>query len=124
MLLADIINDSEDLMICDLAQTYGILDYKQIKPNILAALVMGLPQDSRIMLKISKAKLSYTDSVLALIFDCLQIIAFNQVHRYRKNLKRPESLYKKLMEDDKKDDYMTFGSPENYERWRKEHING
>ena len=100
MLLADIMNDSEDLMICDLAETYGILDYKQIKPNILAVLVMGLPQDSRIMRKITKAKLGFKDSVLALIFDALQVIAYNQGHK--KGAKRPESLYKKLTTEDKK----------------------
>lgn len=122
MLLADIMNDSEDLMICDLAETYGILDYKQIKPNILAVLVMGLPQDSRIMRKITKAKLGFKDSVLALIFDALQVIAYNQGHK--KGAKRPESLYKKLTTEPKKDEYMTFTSPEEFERWRKEHING
>lgn len=122
MLLADIMNDSEDLMICDLAETYGILDYKQIKPNILATLVLGLPRDSRIMMKISKAKLGYLDSVLALIFDCLQVIAYNQGHK--KGAKKPESLFKKITAEDKKDEYMTFTSPEEFERWRKEHING
>lgn len=122
MFLADILNDSEDLMICDLAETYGILDYKQIKPSILAVLVIGLPKDSRIMRKVSNAKLGYKDSVLALIFDTLQIIAYKQGHK--KGAKRPESLYKRLTAEDKKDEYMTFTSPEAFERWRKEHING
>ena len=120
MLLADIINDSEDLMICDLAETYGIIDYHQIKPDILAVLVLGLPQGSRIMRKLTNAKLSYIDSVLALIFDALQVIAYNQGHK--KGSKKPESLYKKIIAEDKKDEYMTFTSPESYERWRKEHI--
>lgn len=120
MLLADLLNDSEELIICDLAQYYHILDYSQIKPNILATLVLGLPDDSRIMRKISGAKMSYKDSVLALIFDVLQIIAFNQGHR--KGAKRPESLYKKLTtEEKKKDELMTFDTPEQYEAWRKEH---
>lgn len=120
MLLADIINDSEDLMICDLAQYYHILDYQQIKPNVLAALVMGLPNDSRIMLKIAKAKVSYKDGILALIFDMLQIIAFKQGHK--RGTQRPESLFKKLTTEEKKDELMSFDTPEEYEEWRKEHI--
>lgn len=120
MLLADILNDSEDKIICDLAQYYGILDYTQIKPNILATLVFGLPDDSRIMKEISKAKMGYKDSVLALIFDMLQIIAFKQGHK--KNAQRPESLFKKLMSVEKKDELMSFSTPEEYEEWRKEHI--
>ena len=122
MLLADILNDSEDKMICDLAQYYGILDYTQIKPNILATLVFGLPDDSRIMKEISKAKMGYKDSVLALIFDMLQIIAFKQGHK--KNAQRPESFFKKLMSVEKKDELMSFSTPEEYEKWRKEHIHG
>ena len=122
MLLADILNDSEDKIICDLAQYYGILDYTQIKPNILATLVFGLPDDSRIMKEISKAKMGYKDSVLALIFDILQIIAFKKGHK--KNAQRPESFFKKLMSVEKKDELMSFSTPEEYEEWRKEHIHG
>lgn len=121
MLLADIINDSEELMVCDLAQYYGILDYTQIKPNILAALVIGLPNDSRIMMKTAKVKLNFRDSALALIFDMLQIIAYKQGHK--KGARHPESLFKKLTTDEKpEDEYMEFNTPEEYEEWRKEHI--
>lgn len=113
-------NDSEDLMICDLAQYYHILDYTQIKPNILASLVIGLPDDSRVMRKISGSKLGYKDSVLALIFDALQIIAYNQGHK--RGAAKPESFYKKLTTEEVKEEYEEFSSPEQYEAWRKEHI--
>lgn len=107
-------------MICDLAETYHILDYKAIKPNLLATLVLGLNQDSRVMRKMRHEKLTFHDSMLALIFDCLQIIAFKQGHK--KGAKRPESLFKKLTTPEVKEELMTFSSPEDYWRWRKEHI--
>lgn len=107
-------------MICDLAQTYHILDYSVLKPNILATLVLGLGEESRVMRKLSKSKLSFEHTMLALIFDALQIIAFNQGHK--KNAKKPASVYKKLTTEQKKDELMKFASPESFERWRKEHI--
>lgn len=115
-------NDSEDLVICDLAQTYGILDYTQLKPNILATLVLGLDRDSRVMRKLRDEPITYNQSLLALIFDALQIIAFNQGHK--KGAKHPESLFKHLTEKkEEKDELMSFETPEQYEKWRKEHIN-
>lgn len=82
--------------------------------------MLGLPNESRIMLKIAGSKLTYKESALALIFDALQIIAYNQGHA--KGAKRPESLYKKLTAEKKqKDELMQFDTPEQYEEWRKEH---
>lgn len=107
-------------MICDLAETYHILDYTVLKPNTLAILVKGLSQDSRVMRHLRNEKLTYLDSMLALIFDCLRIIAYNQGHK--KGAKRPQSLFEKLTKVEKKDELMKFSSPESYERWRKEHI--
>lgn len=117
------INECEGAMICDLAETYGILDYKQLKPDLIATLVVGLKPDSRVMLHLSGNKATYIDSLLALIFDLLQIIAFKQGHK--KGAKHPESLYKKLTEEKaEKDELMAFETPEEFEKWRKEHVNG
>lgn len=109
-------------MICDLAETYGILDYKALKPNLVATLVIGLRPDSRVMMHLAKSKLNYQQTLMALIFDALQIIAFNQGHK--KHAKKPESLYKRLTTEQKRDELMSFESPEAFEAWRKEHING
>lgn len=40
-------------MICDLAETYRIYDYKALPVRTLAVLVCGLRDDSRVMQKIS-----------------------------------------------------------------------
>lgn len=107
-------------MICDLAETYGIFDYKALRPDLVATLVIGLRPDSRVMMHLAKAKLNFQQTMMALIFDALQVIAFNQGHK--KHAKKPESLYKKLTTEPKKDELMSFDSPEAYEAWRKEHI--
>lgn len=74
------------------------------------------------MRKLSKNPLTFQQTMLALIFDALQIIAFNQ--RGKKGGRKPQSLYKKLTTPQKKDELMRFASPESFERWRKEHIHG
>lgn len=109
-------------MICDLAQTYGLFNYKSLPPSLVATLVLGLGEDSRVIKKITKARLSYHDSILALIFDSLQIINYKLGHR--KGQGKPKSLYKKLTEENKKDDLKAFKSPEEFDKWRKEHVNG
>lgn len=120
--LADLLNDSEDLVICDLAETYGILDYTQIRPDTLATLVLGLGYDSRVMRKLRDDPLTYNQALLALIFDTLRTIAFNQGHK--KGAQKPESLFKYLTKKkEEKEELMKFETPDDYEKWRKEHIN-
>lgn len=109
-------------MICDLAETYGILDYKKLSPNLVATLVVGLKPESRVMMHLANSKLNYQQTLLAFIFDALRVIAFNQGHR--KGAKKPESLYKKLINPPKKDELMSFSSPDEFERWRREHVHG
>lgn len=115
-------NDCEDLIICDLAETYGIYDYRMLPPKTVATLVLGLREDSRVMMKISKARLSYKDSILALIFD--GVLAVNYKLGHKKGQEKPKSLYKKLTEVQKKDELRSFRTPEEYEKWRKEHTDG
>ena len=120
--LADILNDSEDLVICDLAETYGILDYTKIRPDTLATLVLGLGYDSRVMRKLRDDPLTYNQALLALIFDALRTIAFNQGHK--PGAQKPKSLFKHLTyKKEEKEELMKFETPEEYEKWRKGHIN-
>lgn len=84
---------------------------------------MGLREDSRVMMKISKQKLNYTEKMLALIFDALQIIAYKQGHR--KGTPKPVSLLAKLTEETKpKDELMTFGSISSFDEWRAKKMKG
>lgn len=118
MILADILEDSEDLLICDLAETYGIYDYKALPISLIATLAAGLRENSRVKMKASDQKLNYEQKLLALIFDALQIIAFKQGHR--KGAEKPKSLFKRLTETKRpKDELMSFNSASSFEEWHK-----
>lgn len=109
-------------MICDLAETYGIFNYEELSPRLVSTLVIGLRDNSRVKRKLSNSRLTFEESMLVIVFDALQAINYKLGHR--KGQEKPKSLYKKINEEKKKDDLMTFNSPEMFENWRKEHLDG
>ena len=110
------INECEDLLICDLAETYGIYDYKAMKPSLIATLTVGLPESSRVMRKYSGVSLTMDQMLLALIVDSVSNLMYGLS---RKKGKKPPSITEQLLNRDKKqkDELMSFRTPEDYERW-------
>ena len=116
MILAHLLTDSEDEIICDLAETYHILNYRELSPDLVATLVIGLPDHSRIKKKIAKKTSTLEQELLALIIDLMAISMWNRSGRKGP---KPPSIYKVLSkEDTEKDELESFDSPEEYEAWR------
>ena len=103
------------MLICDLAETYGIYDYKAMKPSLVATLAVGLPASSRIVRKESGIDLTTDQILLALIEDSLNGLIWGMGGH--KASKKPKSILKTLTEKKKKDELMSFSSPEAYEKW-------
>lgn len=106
-------------MICDLAETYHILDYTELPPTLVATLVVGLRDDARIKQKISKSRLTVEQSLLALILDGINVLIWQRSKDGAKGRNKPESIFKKLMGLDKKqnDDLMSFATTDDFDRW-------
>lgn len=121
MFLAFCLAKGEDEVICDLAETYHILYYKRLPPSLVATLVIGLSDSSRIKRKISGMKLTLEQSLLALIADGINTRIWQNSKDGQKNRNRPDSILRKLMGTDKKikHELMSFRTPEEYERWYK-----
>ena len=101
-------------MICDLAETYGIYDYKAHKPTLIATLAVGLPESSRIVRKYSNMTLTTDQMLLSLIADSLNNLIYGLSSK--KSRKKPKSIFKMLTEKKvKKDELMSFKTPEEYE---------
>ena len=80
--------------------------------------MVGLGDDSRIKRKISKAKLTLEQSLLALIADGISILIWQRTKDGSKNRNRPESIYRKLLGlDKKKEELRSFDSVEEFEKW-------
>lgn len=99
-----------------MAETYGILDYKEVKPSIVATLAVGLPDSSRIKRKHSGVNITLDQMLLAMLVDGMNISIWQRGGGKRN--RKPESILKKLTEKAKpKDELMSFRSPEEYEAW-------
>lgn len=111
----------EDELICDLAETYNILNYKELQPSLVATLSIGLSDDSRIKRKLAGQKLTFNQLINTLMLDDLNLNLWTKTKDATKGRNKPKSLYKMLMglDKEKKEELRVFGSAEEYEAWRK-----
>ena len=80
-------------MVCDFAETYGVLDYRALPPATAATLAQGLPDNSRIKRKISGAGAVDTQTaLLAIIADRVGLIAWMFSEAGQKGRDRPASI--------------------------------
>lgn len=86
------IRTDEDALICDLAETYHIYDYKRLPVKLVASLAVGLRSDSRIKIKLSGSKVSPDTMMMAAIIDRLNVLVWMQTKDAQKGRNRPKSL--------------------------------
>lgn len=126
MILAGMIRTDETALICDLAETYGVLDWRALPLRTAAALASGLRDDSRIKMRISGMPADRMTLLTAVIADRLTFLAWAQTKDGQKGRNRPESIFAKLMQADRKPerDYAVFSSPEEFEEARRRALEG
>ena len=76
MSLAAMLSFDRNAVICDLAETYHIYDYRALPVMTLVALVSGLRPDSRIKMKMSGITEVSSEVLLVQIFDILQLMRY------------------------------------------------
>src|SRR5690625_3994155 len=116
----------EDALICDLAETYQIYDYRQLPPLRVAVFSCGLRNDSRIKMKISGQSVPIDTLLLAGISDRLNTLVWFQTKDGQKGKNRPPSMVDMLSNKNTEStrDMVTFNSGEEFERMRKGLIGG
>ena len=92
----------EDALVCDLAETYGILDMWSLPVKTVATLSIGLKGDSRIMRKMLGQPAETNTILLAGILDRLSFLAWTKTKDAQTGRNRPESVVDKLLNGDKK----------------------
>ena len=70
------INIDESSLICDLAETYKIYDYKQLPVSKVAVFSCGLRDESRIKQKLSGQNIPLNTLLLAGINDNLRLLVW------------------------------------------------
>ena len=117
------ISMGEDLLKCDLAETYHIYVTDWYSPpfpiSYIADLASGLSESSRIMRKISNLKLTLTETLQAIMIDKLSVLIWQKTKDGMKGRNLPDSVYRKLegLDDKKRDDLQKFKSEDDFMKW-------
>ena len=92
------INASEDALICDLAETYHIFDYRSLPVKLVATLSAGLRDESRSKMLLANVPVTQDTFLLAVIAD--RIEDFRRI--FVKSKEPPVSIANALLNKEKK----------------------
>ena len=112
--LSAMIKADEDSLICDLAETYHVLNYRELPTKLLATLSCGLRADSRIKMKMNEQPCSTEIWLQSAIVDYLALIRQSLV----KGAKRPKLLTQMLTQKEQ-DKIMSYKSASDFEKARE-----
>lgn len=90
-----------DALICDLAETYTLYDFEHLPVQTVAALAVGLRDDSRIKMSMSGAKAPTDILLLAAAVDRLSLLVWAQTKDAEKGRNRPKSVLESLQPKEK-----------------------
>ena len=124
MILAAMLERSEDSLICDLAETYHIYEMRSFRASYIATLAAGLREDSRIMMLFSGNKIRPSLLLQAASLDKLALLWWAETKDGQKNRNRPESVVESLTKENKQTEEppIVFESAEDFNKTREEMI--
>ena len=114
----------EDALVCDLAETYQIYDYRQLPLMRVAVLASGLRENSRIKMKMSEQTVTTEIMLLAGIHDRLSLLVWSQTKDAEKGKNRPQMLTDLLLNKTNESEVQAFNSSEEFEKERQRIIGG
>lgn len=119
MILACMYAQDKTAWECDMAETYGILDWESVPVRKLATLSAGLRHDSRSVMALSGERISLQESLLAMMADRLTWLCWAKTVDGRKGRNKPESILELLLGKTEKDsEVMSFSTSEEFEAER------
>lgn len=92
----------EDALICDLAETYQIFDYRSLPLKLVATLSAGLRDNSRIKMKASGSPVSQETILLAMIADRVEAFRYGFSEDASKGRNMPTSILSLLLGEGEK----------------------
>ena len=108
----------EEALICDFAETYNILDWRELPCRTAAILASGLRNDSRIKMKINGMRYSTDTLLLASACYRLSFLVWAKTKDGQKGRNRPKSIFEKMIENIE-EKAIEFNSVEEFEKYRK-----
>lgn len=104
----------EDALICDFAETYHVLDWRSIPVRLAATLAAGLPETSRIRMKMAGLNVSTSLLMQAAMLDRLNLLVWMQTKDGQKKRRRPKSVAEILTGEEKRSTVQAFDSEEEF----------
>lgn len=111
-------------MICDLAETYHIYDYKQLPARRVAVFVYGLRETSRIKMALSDNPLGFDTMLLAGIADRLSTLIWFKTKDGQRGRNQPQYIVDSLMKVKAKKENVAFETGEDFETAKKAILGG
>lgn len=111
----------EDALICDLAETYQIYDYRQLPLLKVAVFSCGLSEDSRIKMRMSNQVIPMETLLLAGLSDKISVLLWTKTKDGKKGRNRPPMILDAFNQSKTKPrETVVFNSGEDFEERRKE----
>lgn len=106
--------EAEDEMVCDLAETYNILDFERLPVERVAVFVYGLRDTARIWQKLGHN--NFDREIQVLIYDKLAWLAWSRSRAAEEGGAAPEPLYNKIYGKQKNnpEEAVKFDSPQDF----------
>lgn len=118
------IEEDEDALICDLAETYGIFEYRALPARRVATLAVGLRDDARIKMKMSGMRVPVNTMLLGSIADANNLSVWQRTKDGQKGRNRPESILEAMTATQKAPELEGFDSFEEFDAWRNGMLKG
>ena len=118
MILAGMIRTDESALICDLAETYGVTDWKALPLRTAAALASGLRENSRIRMKMSGIKVDQMTLLTAMIVDRLSLLVWSKTKDAEHGQNRPASIAAEILgagEETQEDECQAYQTAEEFQ---------
>lgn len=116
----------EDSLLCDLAEYYSVYSFQQLPLSTIAILASGLPVDSRIMRKFSKAKVTLTEQLLAALLDDFNMYIYSMSKDAKKGKNKPKSIVDTILhaEEIQKEKPKTYRTTDDFEKAKARILGG
>ena len=109
----------EDAVICDLAETYRIYDYRSYPATYIATLAAGLRDNARIKMKMNNMAYPLETMLMTSVVDKLSLLLWAKTKDGANGRNRPKMLTDMLLEKPDQD-IVSFESSEAFEdTWRQ-----
>lgn len=111
----------EDALICDLAETYQIYDYRQLPASTVAVFSCGLRHSSRIKMALSNQDLPLETLLLAGLHDKVSLLLWSKTKDAQNGENRPTSMLESLIRSTAKEqETIVFDTGKDFEQARNE----